>query len=205
MEQKLLDNGPSHTFEWLTSLLFAQRPSLRSSNVQLLAYTGHPDAIDWLEKNIGSPVTTHWGEAAALLGADWDRIGKWLHGEKPHILMALDALYACRPPAPNMSALAQIAAPHLPNPPSKRELESELNSVLQANPNPRMRFTIEGIMEHIDELVRENGVRGVEVVDMPRLFVAPEQFPGAKGILSQHLSVIGKMREVINNLVLDRF
>jgi hypothetical protein len=200
MEKMLIEQGPEATFGWLTELLISQRPSLRSSNANLIAYTGHEDAISWLESHVASPVTTHWGEAAALLGADWHQIQGWLGSDRPKQLMALDALYACRLPAPNMSPLAQIAAPALENAPTEQELKSVLEATMASGGNPRMRQTIERMMDFIDQIV-EVRERGVEVSDLPRLFLDPESFPNAENILSRHDAVISSMRNSMDKLV----
>src|SRR4030095_6769528 len=99
----LVENGPYATFKWLTNVLATQSPSLRSSNSSLVAYTGCPEAIDWLEADVASPVTEHWGSAVALLDTPWPRLVSWLKTDGPRRLMALDALIAYRAPAPNMS------------------------------------------------------------------------------------------------------
>lgn len=200
MERMLLEHGPEATFNWLTELLSMQRPSLRSSNANLIAYTGYRDAITWLEDNVASPVTTHWGEAAALLGADWNRIKDWLRSERPKQLMALDALYAYRLPAPNMSAFAQIAAPALENAPSEQELKLVLEKTMASGGNPRMRQTIERMMNYTDQIVQIRE-RGVKVCDLPRLYVDPESFENATNILDQHEEVISGMRSSLNNLI----
>lgn len=200
MEKMLVEHGPEATFAWLSELLSMQRPSLRSSNANLIAYTGYKDAIAWLEDNVASPVTTDWGEAAALLGADWYRIEDWLRSERPKQLMALDALYAYRLPAPNMSALAQIAAPALENAPSEQELKFVLEKTMESGSNPRIRQTIERMMNYTHQIV-EIRERGVQVSDLPRLYVDPESFENATSILDQHEAVISGMRSSLNSLI----
>ena len=200
MEKMLIERGAEATFTWLTELLSMQRPSLRSSNANLIAYTGHRDAIAWLENNVASPVTTQWGEAAALLGADWNKIKGWLQSERPKQLMALDTLYAYRLPAPNMSAFAQIAAPALENAPSEKELKFVLEATLSSGGNPRMRQTIERMMNYIHQIV-EVRKRGVKISDLPRLYVDPESFENAKRILDQHEAVVSNMRSSLNSLI----
>jgi len=200
MEKMLIEQGPEATFSWLIELLSTQRSNLRSSNVNLIAYTGYKDAIRWLEDNVASPVTTQWGEAAALLGADWHQIQGWLQSERPKQLMALDSLYAYRLPAPNMSPFAQIAAPALKNPPTEQELKSVLEATMSSGGNPRMRQSIERIMNYTRQIV-EVRERGVEVSDLPRLYVDPESFSNTVSILDRHEAVITSMRNSINNLV----
>ena len=71
-------SSPRAALAWLVGVLATQSTSLCSSNSYLVAYTGCPEAIEWLEATIASPVTTHWGQGAALLGTPWPRIKGWL-------------------------------------------------------------------------------------------------------------------------------
>src|SRR5436305_14556373 len=65
---KLRSEGPKAAFEWLVAVLAAQSPGLRSSNAFLAAYTGRPDAIDWIEATVEPPVVTQYGQCPAFLG-----------------------------------------------------------------------------------------------------------------------------------------
>ncbi|MGK5035121.1 hypothetical protein [Janthinobacterium sp. LB3P118] len=192
--QQLSMQPPDGALAWLTCVLATQAPALRSSNAILLAYTGNPAAIDWIDANIGSPVAGAWGVAAALLGTPWPHIVGWLQRGGPHRLMALDTLRAYRKPAVNMSPLEQIAAPVLPQAPTKTELEQALAACLAASATPRIQAAVNAIAEHADEILR-GGPRGVAVADLPRLYLDPEPFKDAPAILAQHETVVGGMRE----------
>ncbi|MGR5154715.1 hypothetical protein [Photobacterium swingsii] len=198
--ERLEEYGASHTFEWLSDLLEQQRPALRSSNSKFVAYTGCPEAIDWLERHVSSPVTTHWGEAAALLGTPWDRIKEWLGSDRHHQLMALDTLYAFRLPAPNMAPIEQIAAPTLVNPPSREEFEAVLQAIMEAGGNPRMRQTIERIMVHLSEILTPRE-RRVAVSDLPHLFLEPDSFANSTEILDNHEKVISGIKQTIKDIL----
>ena len=202
MVSKLEEIGARRTFEWLVDLLGQQRPSLRSPNSHLIAYTGCVEAIDWLESNVATPVTTHWGVAAALLGTPWSRIETWLKSERPKQIMALDALYAYRLPAPNMAPLEQIAAPVLVNPPKLQEFEATLKRILKKGANPRMRQTIESILARVSEILEPRN-RRVSVSDLPRLFIDPESFPDASKITQQHEAVMTEVRSSLQEIVKD--
>ena len=200
MSEKLEQQGPKATFEWLTELLDQQRPALRSSNSKLVAYTGCSEAIDWLASHVSSPVTTHWGEGAALLGVPWGKIKEWLSSDKSHKIMALDTLYAYRLPAPNMSPFAQIAAPVLFDAPSFQELESILDTVMEDDGNPRMCQTIDRIMNHSTEILSKRE-RGVSVQDLPKLFLDPESFQNSSKILKRHDKIVSGIRKSINKII----
>ncbi len=200
MVNMLLEHGPHAAFEWLTALLEKQSQTLRSSNSHLVAYTGVPEALNWLENNVNTPVSTHWGEAAALLGISWQQIKGWLESSRHKQLMALDAIYACRPPAPNMSPLAQIAAPVLTDAPTKEEFESVLNSIVENGGTARIRQTVERIIANLAGILTQRE-RGVSVSDLPKLFIYPEKFPNAETILNQHETVITSMRESLQEIV----
>ena len=131
--QQLSQQPPDGALAWLGAILATQAPALRSSNATLLAYTGNPAAIAWINTNIGSPVAGQWGVAAALLGTPWPQIADWLQRGGAHRLMALDALLAYRKPAVNMSPLEQIAAPVLPQAPARAELDAALAACLASS------------------------------------------------------------------------
>ena len=198
--RRLVEIGPHETFSWLTSVLATQSPGLRSSNSYLVAYTGCLEAIDWLERNVASPVTTHWGSGAALLGTPWPRLVNWLRADGPQRLMALDALIAYRAPAPNMSALAQIASAVLPEPPTPSEFQMELGEILRSQNAPRVRKAVENILSLANEIL-DRRERGVAVKDLPRLYVEPEAFPGAQPILTQHEGVSSDIRKRLQDLM----
>ena len=198
--QQFSNDPPDGALAWLTAILATQAPALRSSNAILLAYTGNPAAIDWIDANIGSPVAGAWGVAAALLGTPWPRILDWLQRGGPHRLMAVDTLRAYRKPAVNMSPLEQIAAPVLPQAPARAELDAALAACLAASATPRIQAAIDSINKHVDNILR-GGPRGVAVADLPRLYLDPAPFKHAPAILEQHESVMGGMRENLQNLL----
>ena len=198
--QQLSQQPPDGALAWLGAILATQAPALRSSNATLLAYTGNPAAIAWLETNVGSPVAGQWGVAAALLGTPWPQIADWLQRVGAHRLMALDALLAYRKPAVNMSPLEQIAAPVLPQAPARAELDAALTACLAASATPRIQAAVSTITQHADDILR-GGPRGVAVADLPRLYLDPAPFKNAPAILEQHEPVMGGMRENLQNLL----
>ena len=198
--QQLSQRPPDGALAWLTAILATQAPALRSSNAILLAYTGNPAALDWLETNAGSPVAGQWGVAAALLGTPWPRILDWLQRGGPHRLMALDALLAYRKPAVNMSPLEQIAAPVLPQAPACAELDAALAACLAAQSTPRIQAAVAAITQHAGDILR-GGPRGVAVADLPRLYLDPTPFKEASAILERHEKVADGMRQNLQNLL----
>ena len=198
--QQLSQQPPDGALAWLSAILATQAPMLRSSNAILLAYTGNPAAIAWIDANIGSPVAGQWGVAAALLDTPWPQIVDWLQRGGAHRLMALDTLLAYRKPAANMSPLEQIAAPVLPQAPARAELDTALAACLAASSTPRIQASIHAINKHVDEILR-GGPRGVAVADLPRLYLDPAPFKDAPAILEQHEAVVGGMRQNLQNLL----
>ena len=198
--QQLSRQPPDGALAWLSAILATQAPMLRSSNAILLAYTGNPAAIAWIDANIGSPVAGQWGVAAALLDTPWPQIVDWLQRGGAHRLMALDTLLAYRKPAANMSPLEQIAAPVLPQAPARAELDAALAACLAASSTPRIQAAIHSINKHVDEILR-GGPRGVAVADLPRLYLDPAPFKDAPAILEQHEAVVGGMRQNLQNLL----
>ncbi|WP_426073065.1 hypothetical protein [Janthinobacterium sp. DSP2-3-3] len=198
--QQLASHPGDGALAWLTCVLATQAPALRSSNAILLAYTGNPAAIDWIDDYIGSPVAGQWGVAAALLGTPWPRILDWLQRGGAHRLMALDTLRAYRKPAVNMSPLEQIAAPVLPQAPARTDLDAALVACLAASATPRIQAAVNSINKHVDEILR-GGPRGVALADLPRLYLDAAPFKHAPAILEQHATMVGDMRENLQNLL----
>jgi hypothetical protein len=197
---RLATIGGRATFVWLVSVLATQAPPLRSSNAFLVAYTGCGDAIDWLERNVDSPVTASWGRGAALLATPWPRLVSWLHSGGPRRLMGLDSLLACRTPVPNMAPLDQIAAPTISDPPTAEVFAATLAEVLQNGAPPRVRNGVQAILDRSTEILAGRP-RGVSVADLPRLYLHPEAFPGAELILHRHHEVTSGIRQSIQDLV----
>ena len=198
--QQLSQQPPDGALAWLTAVLATQAPALRSSNAILLAYTGNPAAMDWIDTHVGSPVAGQWGVAAALLDTPWPRIAGWLQRGGAHRLMALDTLLAYRKPAVNMSPLEQIAAPVLPQAPARAELDTTLAACLAESATPRIQTAVNAIAKHGDEILR-GGPRGVAVADLPRLYLDPAPFKDAPAILAQHETVAAGMRQNLQNLL----
>ncbi len=197
---ELQTRGPRAAFKWLTDVLAQQEAGLRSANAFLVAYTGRPEAIEWIEMTVASPITESWGNAAALLGAPWPRLARWLSAAGPTQLVALDALLAYRSPAPNMAPLAQIAAPVLPQAPSLHELDAALETTLELRSTPRIRKGVDAIRRCATEILR-SATRGVPVEDLPRLYLDPESFPGARTILERAAAVRTGVAQSISEMI----
>lgn len=195
-------SSPHAALAWLIGVLATQSPALRSSNSYLVAYTGCAQAIDWLEATVASPVTTHWGQGAALLGTPWPRIKSWLAAGGPRQMMALDTLIAYRAPAPNMAPLAQIAAPVLSDAPELTEYQETLSAVLNEQSTPRTRKAVESALAYADEVISRDK-RGVSVADLPMLFLQPQLFKNASEILGRQDEVISGMRQSIQDLLVQ--
>lgn len=196
----LATRTPDDAFRWIVEVLATQSNNLRSSNSHLVAYTGSDLALDWFESTVGPPVSNHWGSGAALLGASWPRIAVWLKSGGPKMLMALDTLIAYRKPAPNMSPLAQIAAPVLPDAPSLADFEQAVLSSLELSGTPRTKNAVETAIKYSSEILR-GGNRGVVICDLPNLYLNPDNFMGASRILDQHDSVVSGIRSAIKGFI----
>ncbi len=195
-------SSPRRALAWLIGVLTTQSPALRSSNSYLVAYTGCPEAIDWLEATVASPVTTHWGQGAALLGTPWSHVKTWLAAGGARQMMALDTLIAYRTPAPNMPPLAQIAAPILPEAPTLSEYQATLTAILNEQSTPRIRKAVESVLAYSAEILARKK-RGVPIADLPLLFRQPNLFPSASEILSRHDEVISGMRRSVQDLLVQ--
>lgn len=198
--RRLALESPQATLSWLIGILDGFSPEIRSSYAYLVAYTGCSLALNWLEAKVDSPVGANWGQGAALLGASWHLIHAWILAGGSKQLMALDTLLYYRIPRPNISPLAQIVAPVLPQPPTRKGLDSCLDEIPDSQRTPRVKKAILAIREGAEEILTPRQ-RGVQVGDLPRLFLNPESFPGAGPILARHTSVITSMRQSVQDLL----
>jgi hypothetical protein len=134
------------------------------------------------------------------LGTPWARIKAWVAVGGPQQMMALDTLIAYRAPAQNMTPLAQIAAPALPEAPELSEYHVTLNAVIAEASTPRIRKSVESALAYSDEILSRKK-RAVAVADLPLLFLQPEQFANATEILGQHEAVISGMHQSIQDML----
>ncbi len=193
---RLASDEPESVFSWVSQVLESLPPAQRANGVILVAYTGSPSGLSWLENNVASPVKDAWGIAAALLGATWPRIESWLSDSGAKKLMALDALLACRRAVPSMAPLHQIAAPTLQGAPTPKNLDACLSKVLATTPTPRVEAAVASIRKHSEEILAIRN-RSVAVSDMPKLYLNPLKFPGAASILEKHEIVARGIRESV--------
>jgi hypothetical protein len=199
-ETRLSTDEPTAVLLWLVSALESLTPVQRSANATLVAYTGRPEAIAWLENHVASPVKDSWGVAAALLGVPWPRIKSWLMTPGAKRLMGLDALYAVRSPAPNMAPLHQIASPVLVDAPSMDELEDCLSKVMESSPTPRIESMTAAIRKCSADILAIRS-RNVPVTDMPKLYFSPHDFPGAVRVLADHAEIAAGIRKSVEDVL----
>jgi len=140
-------------FERVTSILVRQP---RNPDRLLTALSSfHGDRVlDWIEGNIGQPITETWGQAAALAGFSWQRAEKWLAGGRPLSLVALDALNACW--NYNTGRLKE-AKPKLINPASRDEIISTLRDYAAKDAWPRPERAVQKVIDHLDVIVNNLG------------------------------------------------
>jgi hypothetical protein len=103
----------------------------------------NPKMLDWIERNIQSPVTDHWGNLASDSGIGWERVKRWLQSGRPMSLVALDALIG-------VAKTAEVGRRHLHEPveglPSAEEVEKCLREYEQTDSVPRVQNSIDYIV-----------------------------------------------------------
>jgi hypothetical protein len=193
---RLASDDSESVFTWISRVLESLPSVQRASSVILVAYTGSPSGLSWLENNVASPVKDAWGIAAALLGAPWPRIESWLSDSDAKKLMALDTLRAYRVPEQSMAPLHQIAAPTLQEAPTLTTLDTCLSKTLATLHTPRVEAAVASIRQHSTEILGIR-TRNVAVADMPNLYLNPLKFQGAASILEKHENVASGIRESV--------
>jgi hypothetical protein len=88
----------------------------------------------------------------------------------------------------------------IPDAPSAMEFEMVVKSVITETSSFRLRKSVENALAYADEILSRKN-RGVAVSDLPLLFLQPELFANAPGVLRKHEVVMSGMRQSIQNLL----
>jgi hypothetical protein len=119
-------------------------PDRMAAKLVLLEFTT-PLTLDWIEKNIQSPVDITWGLLAASSSFDWPRAEKWLDWGRPLSLVALDALEWC---------VRSGRKPPLLHPPPPAEFIRRLEDYCSKDPVLRVRERVECLVEFLHRPIR---------------------------------------------------
>jgi hypothetical protein len=119
-------------------------PERMAAKLILLEFTT-PLTLDWIEKNIQSPVDITWGLLAASSSFDWPRAEKWLDWGRPLSLVALDALEWC---------VCSGRKPPLLHPPPPAEFVRRLEDYRSKDPVLRVRERVERLVEFLRPQIR---------------------------------------------------
>lgn len=115
-----------------------------------LSYFRSSEALDWIERNIFSPITEDWGRLAAASELDWTRVAKWLDLGRPLSLVALDALAAL---IRTRTPLLRVWSPRLLRVPDSETLAIALRSCAEKDPVPRVERITGFILDHASCLI----------------------------------------------------
>lgn len=111
-----------------------------------------PRALDWIERQIASPVVGDWGFLAACSNVDWPRLAAWLRAGRPRSLAALDALWelvrAKRGEVLSTSPLKFAGKLDA----TADEIASELHSYAKVDDAPRAEQRVRFLLQHLREL-----------------------------------------------------
>jgi len=105
----------------------------------------NPKMLDWIEKNIQSPVTDHWGNLASDSGIGWDRVKRWIQSGRPMSLVALDTLIGVAKTCEGGRFDLHVPVQGLP---SMNEVEQCLRAYEATDPAPRIQNSIDYILEN---------------------------------------------------------
>ncbi len=109
----------------------------------------NPKMLDWIEANIQSPITDHWGNLASRSGIAWERMKKWLQSGRPMSLVALDSLIGVASAAEGGRLKMHMPVAGLP---SKDEVEQCLRAYETTDSAPRIQNSVDYILERFDFL-----------------------------------------------------
>lgn len=102
--------------------------------------------LDWIEKNVSSPIAESWGNLAASSRLDWSRAESWINVGRPLSLVALDALAAIG--EPKTSFLKRVA-PQLVDAPDPFTLSRVLDDYALVDSVPRVKRVVSNINANI--------------------------------------------------------
>jgi hypothetical protein len=145
---------PEEAFLLVANELALLAPVERRRETFSLARLRSPAALDWLEANVGAPLTWEWGALAAVSQLSWPRACAWLKAGRPMSLVALDALLDMRGPGPNRTPWMNAVQPRLLAAPPEAEARAVLEAYAAKDPVPRVRKTVAAILERWPEIVR---------------------------------------------------
>lgn len=106
-------------------------------------------ALRWIEAHYSEPFTDQWGYLAAKSAFDWPTAKAWLAGGRPLSLVAIDALVTIAFPR---SLVQERLAMTLAASPGEHELRASLEAAMAADPVPRVRQRIEGLLGQLAAL-----------------------------------------------------
>jgi hypothetical protein len=122
----------------------------KTDQMLFLSYFRSPDALDWIEENVSSPVMDNWGYLAAASHFDWPRAMRWIESGRPLSLIALDALSAIIEPR---TPLLRAASPRLQLLPAPETLESVLTAHIERDSAPRVKMVTKFILRNVDRVM----------------------------------------------------
>jgi hypothetical protein len=110
-----------------------------------LLWFRYEKALDWIEEKVSSPISSYWGQIAALSQLTWERVEKWLDMGRPHSFLALDALNACW----NYNTLVlKRFEPKLLQPDSIENMTSRLFNYKKLDSVPRVLQKVDSIINN---------------------------------------------------------
>lgn len=114
-----------------------------------LSHFHSPKVLEWIEANIGEPISESWGYLAAASSLDWATVERWLQSGRPLSLVAIDALRAIADPR---SLLLKKWQPQLLGAPTSDVFTAVLTDYARADRVPRVRQRVDTLLQRAADL-----------------------------------------------------
>ncbi|MGR8931219.1 MAG: hypothetical protein ACU836_11295 [Gammaproteobacteria bacterium] len=116
-----------------------------------LAFFASTETLEWIEKNIFSPITDSWAYLAAASDLSWQKITSWLEAGRPLSLVAIDALRVFqRLPTPFL----RKRGVKLIDPPTEQELMEKLKIYAKRDNAPRVEQRVGWVLQDMGKITK---------------------------------------------------
>ncbi|GLC31189.1 hypothetical protein bsdE14_25990 [Clostridium omnivorum] len=114
-----------------------------------------PQAINWMETKVKSPVKDSWGSLAAASNPSWDKLNEWILKGRPYSLVAIDTLNRLIPHPGHIALNRLNPRPVLINPSSIELMSQVLKEYSEKDNVPRVKQAVDKIISNWNIILGE--------------------------------------------------
>lgn len=136
-------------FPLVTMALETLPERMRRQQFGALAHFRSTESLEWIEIHASEPTGEAWGYLAAASKFNWPKGEEWLKAGRPLSLIAIDALLAIANPK---TPFLRRISPVLENQPREQGLRFAVETVMKADPAPRVMQRARALLEYVPVL-----------------------------------------------------